>query len=227
MTKSKLETAAVVLTVCCTVLLTGLALRREFGGGSRAFASPRKPPALITALLWDSLANEGHRVKGRVAPLVTLVEFGDFECPACGSFANVTWKALQATFADSVGLVYRHYPLTYHRFAVPFAKAAECAARQGRFAEFYKLVFEQQAALPLKQPWEFAREAGARDSTAFQLCFKETSFPAIERDKALASHAGVDGTPALYLDGARIAIDSASVVDAVAAALQKRRKGLK
>lgn len=83
-------------------------------------------------------------VKGGARAGVTLIEYGDFQCPACRSYASVV-KQLQEMFPDELRIIYRHFPLTQiHRHALPAARAAEAAGAQGKFWEMHDLLFEKQ-----------------------------------------------------------------------------------
>lgn len=83
--------------------------------------------------------------KSRDEALVTLVEFSDFECPACGATAPAV-KDLLAAYPDQIQLVYRHFPLDgLHKYARLAAYASEAAANQGKFWEMHDVLFEKQA----------------------------------------------------------------------------------
>jgi len=84
-------------------------------------------------------------VKGNASSTVLLVEYSDFQCPACRSYYFAT-KQLNVEFGDKVAFVYRHFPLnSIHRNAEPAAMAAEAARKQGKFWEMHDLLFEKQA----------------------------------------------------------------------------------
>src|SRR6201988_3368255 len=91
-----------------------------------------------------------HALGASHAP-VTVVEYGDFECPNCKQAAP-TVKLLLSRFADRVRLVYRHFPLEeVHPRAMLAAQAAEAAGAQGRFWQMHDLLFENQRHLKLRQ----------------------------------------------------------------------------
>jgi len=94
---------------------------------------------------------KNENVLGEPDPVVTIVEYGDFECPNCKQAAPLL-KHLLERFAGAVRLVYRHFPLEeVHPHALLAAEAAECAAGQGRFWAMHDLLFENQAHLKAKQ----------------------------------------------------------------------------
>ena len=107
--------------------------------------------ALINGVIIDSdnrisfEAGEEDRVKGNEEAGVVLIEYSDFQCPACGSYYPIV-KALSEEFPEELLIVYRHYPLTnIHPNAFSAAKASEAAANQGKFWEMHDMLFERQA----------------------------------------------------------------------------------
>jgi protein-disulfide isomerase len=135
---------------------------------------------------------------------VTIVELGDFECPVCRSF-HADVRTVREQFPLDVSLVFVHFPLSIHRFAIPAAKAAECAYEQGKFAPFHELLFDKQDSLGLK-PWtSYALEAGVEDSAEFSACVSSNrQFPRIEAGIAAAREIKARGTPTIFLNGWRL-----------------------
>ena len=94
-------------------------------------------------------ANEGvvieSHVKGNPDAAVTLIEYSDFECPACAQFSPYI-KELMNEYGDELRFEYRHFPLiNIHAQAIPAARAAEAAAQQGKFWEMHDKLFENQS----------------------------------------------------------------------------------
>jgi protein-disulfide isomerase len=103
-------------------------------------------PTVQPGLLDPPVSARDH-VQGPASARVTLVEYGDFECPSCGEAFPVI-KAVQRAFGDNLRFVFRHYPLrTSHPHALPAARAAEAAAVQGGFWPMYDRLFSRQHAL--------------------------------------------------------------------------------
>ena len=93
------------------------------------------------------VAEDGDHILGLHSAPVTLMEFGDFECPHCGQ-AHVVLQELLAEFRDSVRLVFRHFPLTQiHPHAQTAAEATEAAGAQKAFWKMHDTLFENQNAL--------------------------------------------------------------------------------
>jgi protein-disulfide isomerase len=74
---------------------------------------------------------------------VTLVEFGDFECPPCGRVAAATDR-ITAGYGNQLRMVFRHFPLAAHKHAIPAAQASEAADLQGKFWEMHGLLYQNQ-----------------------------------------------------------------------------------
>src|SRR5690242_9548356 len=94
------------------------------------------------------ITDEDH-VRGGDQAAVTLVEFGDYECPGCGE-AYLVIKRIESEMGDALRFVFRHFPYSrLHPHAELAAQAAEAAGAQGRFWEMHDLLFENQEALEL------------------------------------------------------------------------------
>lgn len=85
---------------------------------------------------WERLAADGHRI-GPWEAAVTILEWGDYECPFCRRL-DPGIRAVLREHPRSVALVYRHFPMSYHEHAYRAARLAECAAALGRFAEAHE-----------------------------------------------------------------------------------------
>jgi protein-disulfide isomerase len=190
--------AANVVLVVCAVAVTALVVRREVG-------SPRgdEPAGGELVTDWRTIAEEGHLIGEPDAP-VTVVVFSDFQCPACASFAE-TLHRLQQRHPGRVAAVYRHFPLPNHAFAVPAARASECAARQGRFAEMHDELFGAQDSIGVRSWARFATLAGIPDGIAFETCLGDpASAVPVRRDADAAGRLRVTATPTLLVNGRRV-----------------------
>ena len=105
------------IVVICALVVTGLQVRREFfpSPTSSTMAEKREPVAIQG---WEMLQKAGHWI-GPTNARIVIVEFSDFECPVCRTFSTGALRALRKRFPDDVAVVYRHWPLNYHRFALP------------------------------------------------------------------------------------------------------------
>ena len=146
-----------------------------------------------------------YRQKGPAEAQVTVVEFSDFECPAC-RYAVEPLKRLEAIYGKDLRLVYKHFPLRFHAHARPAAVAAECAGRQGKFWDFFELLYAKQ------EDWAKAGGVGFEgyakgmglDMGAFSACLKDPAVAAlIESDKKEAEDRWVVSTPTFFINGKR------------------------
>ena len=182
---------------------TALVVRRELFSSYGAAASPSgAAPAEGDRPVknWADLVGAGHRI-GPKNSVVTIVEFADFECPACKKFFGDV-EALRAKYPARIAIVFRHWPLPYHRFAYPSARAAECAAEQGQFESYYSILYTTQDSLGLISFGEMAKRAGIHNPAAFDACTRiDGKLPAVEKDVAAAKALGARGTPTIVMNG--------------------------
>lgn len=148
---------------------------------------------------------EGERdhIRGPKNAPVTLVEYGDYECPHCGR-AHFIVKELQQLTGDLMRFVYRHFPLTsVHPHAEQAAEAAEAAGAQGKFWEMHNHLFEHQQALDRKHLIEYAANLGL-DVPRFSHELAEHAHVAkIREDLFSGIQSGVNGTPTFFINGVR------------------------
>lgn len=190
--------ASIALTAAA-VIIAGTFAHREFSSQTPR-AIPDGPPKYVSD--WRSLLTAGEVIGDSAAPF-KIIEFGDFECPFCRA-ADTVFRALGREHGSRVTLIFVHFPLTMHRFAMPAALAAECAATQQRFAAFHDLLYAKQDSLGLKSWTSFAADAGVPDTLRFQNCLRESkSNPVVAAGIAAGRRLGVEGTPTVLLNGWR------------------------
>lgn len=147
-------------------------------------------------------------VAGATEAPVTVIEYSDFQCPACKAYAPLV-KELIASSNGEVRVVYRHFPLPQHINAVPTAIASEAAARQGKFWEMAEIIFMQQDEWKnAENPNELLKQYAAQlklDVAAFEA---DLADPAIREkvlnDLATGQKAGVNATPTFFVNGKKI-----------------------
>jgi protein-disulfide isomerase len=144
---------------------------------------------------------ERDHLRGSVEAPITVIEFGDFECPHCGMAEPVVRDLLQDT---DVRYVWRHLPLTdVHPQAQLAAEAAEAAAAQGRFWEMHDLLFEHQDDLRGVDLMRYAEELGL-DTERFHDEIKRGDHQnRVAQDVESADLSGVSGTPTFFVNGQR------------------------
>jgi diadenylate cyclase len=143
-----------------------------------------------------------HARGPRDAP-VTLVKYGDYECPYCGE-AHPVLKELQQRVGEQVRFVFRHFPLdSVHPRARLAAQAAEAAASQGRFWEMHDLLYENQNKLSEEDLIRYAAKLGL-DLRRFEEDLASDHHAwRIEEDRLGGTRAGVEGTPGFFVNGVR------------------------
>jgi protein-disulfide isomerase len=141
--------------------------------------------------------------KGPADAPVTLLEYGDYECPFCG---RAFWELnkLERVAGDQVRLVYRHFPLTQlHPHALLAAEAAEAAGAQGKFWEMHDTLFTNQQNLEARALVDYASELGL-DLPRFNRDLQEhRHLPKVRRDFFEGVRSGVNGTPTFFINGVR------------------------
>ena len=169
-----------------------------FGGKTNGpSGSVSGEPKQVTALDW---------VRGNIGAKVILIEYSDFQCPACAAYYPIL-KSLEEKFGSQIGFVYRHLPLSQiHANAELAAMASEAAGRQGKFWEMHDLLFENQTT--------WAKDPGAKEvfiGYALELQLDEGQFANdLDSDdlknKISSSYSegisiGIGGTPTFFLNG--------------------------
>lgn len=151
---------------------------------------------------FEPVGPEDH-VRGPATAPVTLVEYGDFECPSCG-YAYPILKDLQHTLGDGLRFVFRHFPVvTAHPHAQRAAEAAEWAATSGRFWEMHDWLYEHQDTLDDVHLVGAARELGLDPDGLVRAWADHTFVPRIKRDFLAGIGMGLQGTPSFFVDGVR------------------------
>jgi predicted DsbA family dithiol-disulfide isomerase len=131
---------------------------------------------------------------------VTIVEFSDFQCPYCAR-VNPTLDEVLKRYPDQVRVVFRHFPLEFHKEAPKAAEASRCASEQGKFWEYHDLLFANQKALGVDQLKQYAAQLGL-DQADFDQCLDSgREAAAVQQDMADGRAAGVSGTPAFFING--------------------------
>jgi predicted DsbA family dithiol-disulfide isomerase len=152
------------------------------------------PPVFVSEL------DDGFSpVKGAANPVVTIVEFSDFECPFCKQVQSVLRQIVEK-YGREVRLVFKHLPLEGHRNSLPAARAAYCAAEQDRFWQFHDAIFTASNLSPpaLEQ---IASDLGL-GLPKFQECVaSERSRAAVVKDIEAATLLRIESTPSFVVNG--------------------------
>jgi protein-disulfide isomerase len=167
----------------------------------RTVISPTHQNPDLSKLLLPIQPND--HVQGIPSARFTLVEYGDYECPACGRLF-VTLRELHTQLGDELRLAFRHYPLSgAHPQAQQAAEAAEAAGAQGRFWEMHDLLFANQSALGTKDLYRYAEQLSL-DTQRFHDELKHRTYEdRVREDFRRGVANGVYGTPGLFINGVR------------------------
>jgi protein-disulfide isomerase len=158
--------------------------------------------ALSGATLTPRVGKHDHVQGPSIAP-VTLVEYGDYQCPFCGNVQPVI-KKLQKHYGDQLRFVFRNFPqVRVHAYAQRAAEAAEAADGQGKFWEMHDYLYKHQEALDVEN---LARAADALglDKVKFDREVAERVYAdRVQQDIQSGNDSGVGGTPTIFINGVR------------------------
>jgi Na+/H+ antiporter NhaA len=199
-----------------------------FRAVNRLPSRPRLRALLGTAEVITDLVvpvdDKRDHIRGPARAPVTLVEYGDFECPYCG-MAEPAVRELLSDFGD-VRYVWRHLPLTdVHPHAQLAAEATEAAGRQGAFWELHDVLLEHQGELTVRHLMEYASSLGLDTERFTADLRKHTGAARVAEDTDSADLSGVSGTPTFFVNGMRHygAYDIESLSRAVKLALARTK----
>lgn len=187
------------------IAVVGIALIWYARARGAVASAPTDVPAAVGA------AFEGHVMGSDSAP-VTVIEYADFECPACAQFAVLTAPDLKQRLVATgqVRWVFRDFPLEGHQFSMPAHHAAQCAGEQGKFFEMHdQLYFNHGRWVTDRRPErrfrDFAKAIGL-DMDQYDDCMSSGRYMArLERERQDALAAGVSQTPTFDIGGQRVA----------------------
>ena len=162
--------------------------------------------------LHGAVTDKDH-AKGNASAAVTLVEYGDYQCPDCG----VAFRELEKVFAhygvetdggeDKLRFVFRNFPLEMHPMAEPAAEVAEYAATKGKFWEMHDAIFAHQSKLSEAMLGDLAKRAGLSEQAAADAMQEQSFVEKIDADMETGEKSGVHGTPTFFINGAEFSDD--------------------
>jgi protein-disulfide isomerase len=146
---------------------------------------------------------ERDHIQGPADAPIALLEYGDFECPACGQAYPIV-KVLQERLAERLCLAFRHFALTtVHPHAEHAAEAAEAAGAQGSFWEMHDMLFENQDALDDDSLLAYANALDLDAERLIREVLNNTYGLRVRNDFKAGVRAGVNGTPTFFINGIR------------------------
>jgi protein-disulfide isomerase len=174
---------------------------RRLPSGMRARQIGRTAEDILD--LADEVDPERDHIRGSEDAPVTLVEYGDFECPYCGQAEPVV-RELLSSFGDDLRYVWRHLPLNdVHPNAQLAAEAAEAAAAQGKFWDMYDVLLGNQHRLSPRDIGHYAQQIKLDVDQFWDEVRRHVHAARVAEDVGSADASGVSGTPSFFINGRR------------------------
>ena len=179
------------------IIVTAVALV-TFGGGYALYRSKLGGPSATSG------AASGIHVRGKANAAVTIEEFGDFQCPPCGTMSGVLHK-LGDEYGSRLRLIFHHFPLVVHAHAREAAIAAEAAHQQGKFWEMHDVLYKEQAlwskAPDVPELFNGYASSIGLDLERFKKDLLNPEVAArVDADQKLGASRGVTSTPTLFVN---------------------------
>ena len=151
-----------------------------------------------------ALPIEGRdHIQGNIGAPITLLEYGDYECPYCGEAYPIV-KEIQERLGEKLCFAFRNFPLANsHPHAVHAAEAAEAAAAQGQFWEMHDMLFENQQALDDEDLAQYASDLDLDAKRLIKEVQSGEHQARVKEDFRGGTRAGVNGTPTFFINGER------------------------
>jgi len=155
------------------------------------------------AVLTMPVADDRDHIQGPADAAVTLVQYGDYECPYCGAAYPII-KEVQARMGQRLRFVFRNFPIsTSHPHAERAAEAAEAAAAQGKFWPMHDLLYENQRDLRDRSLHAYAEQLGLDVDLFDKELAEHVHAGRVHEDFMSGVRSGVNGTPTFYINGVR------------------------
>jgi protein-disulfide isomerase len=156
-----------------------------------------------TTTLVLPVSPDRDHIRGPLDAPVSLVEYGDYECPYCGAAKPIV-DEIQARMGDELQFVFRHFPITtVHAHAEEAAEAAEAAGAQGRFWDMHEVLFENQEQLAPQYLRAYAGALGLDTERFDRELAEHVHADHVREDFMSGVRSGVNGTPTFFINGVR------------------------
>ena len=171
------------------------------------------------AMLTMPVTEDRDHIQGPADAAVTLVQYGDYECPYCGAAYPII-KEVQARMGEKLRFVFRNFPITTsHPHAEQAAESAEAAASQGKFWQMHDLLYENQRRLRDQDLRTYAEQLGLDGELFDKEMADHAHAERVREDFMSGVRSGVNGTPTFYINGARH--DDSYDIETLLAALEQ------
>lgn len=191
------------ILIFSAVLLIGAVSLLSFG---------QKKPVEVTSAQVQNIDYSTGEKTGTDSARIKLVEFADFQCPACKAF-EPTLKQILSENKDNIQLVYKYFPLPVHLNAKPAANFAIYAATEGKFWQIHDKLFETQetwADLPDPKDYflKMGKDLGLNEAKLKDALDKNSYYPVMDKTFNEGQNLGVDSTPTLFINGKKAIFQS-------------------
>lgn len=196
-----------IMLVTVVVLVGGVFFASKMGSSPSSATNNSTPVSDEQKKLLEVVSDD--YIKGNKEASITIVEYLDFECEACGAYYPLV-KQLAEEFKTDVRFINRYFPLPGHKNGLPAALAVEAAARQGKYWEMHDKLFNEQKNWGEKQVSDpkifegYAQQIGLNMDQFKKDVVSKESKDRVERDKNSGTRLGVSGTPTFFLNGDKI-----------------------
>lgn len=161
--------------------------------------------------------NIGDRTIGNLDSDVILIEYADYQCPACAQFSPLILSVVNE-LKDKIGFIYRNYSLSYHTNSRAASATAQAAGLQGKFWEMHRLIYEKQIeweSLDIEERTDFFLKLGEELELDIDKLREDMASDAVSQkitfDQTMANKARIDATPTLFLNGKKIDLEKESI----------------
>ena len=193
-----------IVAIAAIAVIGAVIAAYVYGGGIAR--SPNSTPEQGQQLSFRSLISDGSPVQGDLAAPITLVEFGDFQCEFCARFAKETEPQIYQTYIQTskVNMVFKHL-VHYGSDSDLAASASQCANDQGKFWDYYHILYTDQDSFMLSQDSQsalknLASKINGLDLKKFDSCFDGGAYEDIaKKDTKLADSLGFRDTPTFLI----------------------------
>lgn len=216
----------IIFGVACVALLGGLIAFSKNDQSGIDLSSVNANAIIPTS---DQSGNIAEHVEGDPKSKVVLIEYGDFQCPSCGS-AHPGIKKITEDYGDKIAFVFRNFPLTaIHPNALAASSAAESAGVQGKYWEMHNILYEQQSSWSNASSEErttgfvtFAKQLGLDETKFRENLAADTVAKKISFDQATGKKLEVSATPSFFVNGEKVNSDiSGKLVQGDASAIRE------
>lgn len=199
--KSSMKNATIIvltLLLLISLFAGGFDFNKNAKTGNVIIEKPNTLPGINMNSLMDDDAIEGN-----INAEVTIIEFSDYECPYCEKFYSQTLGQIRTNYVETgkVKIIFRDFPLSFHKNAQKAAEAAECAGEQGKYYEMHDMLFGYGVVGGVESFKQYAKEIGLNEEN-FNTCLDSGKMKSeVQKDMSDGQKAGIAGTPAFFING--------------------------